>query len=233
MPNTPFSVRGADTAPFRLSVNIPNVISAGVEKAGPSGVALQTLYGQPFFVQGDWDKVEGAAEGKGISVLLEKGATADDRKRAEALIAFTGAARAFYAAALGPAPDVPLRLVAVRRGAGFSDSGTVLIDADGASSEDRCRHCVVGRGSGALWIGGQAPVRGEGAGVCAMRSFVILRQSFSKSSLDQTLLNRSCTTAFGLRDGSAKRWTTRTHDSIRQHVFRVRTESWCDVLASG
>ena len=131
MPNTPFSVRGADTAPFRLSVNLPNVVSAGVEKAGPSGVAFeQTLYGQPFFVQGDWDKVEGAADGKGISVLLEKGAAADDRKRAEALIAFTGAARAFYAAALGPAPDVPLRLVAVRRGAGFSDSGTVLIDAD-------------------------------------------------------------------------------------------------------
>ena len=88
------------------------------------------MHGQPFFVQGDWDKVEGAADGKGIGVLLEKGAAAEDRKRAEALIAFTGAARAFYAAALGPAPDVPLRLVAVRRGAGFSDSGTVLIDAD-------------------------------------------------------------------------------------------------------
>jgi hypothetical protein len=32
MPNTPYSVRGADAAPFRLTVNIPNAISSGVEK---------------------------------------------------------------------------------------------------------------------------------------------------------------------------------------------------------
>ncbi len=168
MPNTPFSVRGADTAPFRLSVNIPNVVSGGVEKAGPSGVSFdETLYGQPFFVQGDWDKVEGAADGRGISVLVEKGAAAEDRKRAEALIAFTGAARAFYAAALGPAPDVPLRLVAVRRGAGFSDSGTVLIDADALRLPkiDAATALAVAEGVAHLWIGGQAPVRGEGAGV--------------------------------------------------------------------
>src|ERR1044072_7831919 len=103
MPNTPYSVRGADTAPFHLTFNIPNAISSGVEKAGPAGSISfeQSLHGQPFFVQGDWDRVEGAGDGKGIAVLLEKGAVADDRKRAEALVAFTAAARAFFAAALG------------------------------------------------------------------------------------------------------------------------------------
>src|SRR5919205_1400728 len=106
MPNTPYSVRGADTAPFHLTVNIPNAISSGVEKAGAAGSVTfeQSLYGQPFFVQGDWDKLEGAADAKGVIVMLEKGAGADDRKHAEALMAFTAAARAFYAAALGPAP---------------------------------------------------------------------------------------------------------------------------------
>src|SRR5205085_4077732 len=86
-PITPFTVRGADTAPFRLSVNLPNAISSGVEKPGPSGsIAFeQTLHGQPFFVQGDWDRLAGAADGKGIEVLLEKGAGAEERKRAEAL----------------------------------------------------------------------------------------------------------------------------------------------------
>ena len=76
MPNTPYSVRGADTAPFRLTVNIPNAISSGVEKAGTAGSISfeQSLHGQPFFVQGDWDKLEGAADGKGIVVLMEKGA---------------------------------------------------------------------------------------------------------------------------------------------------------------
>src|SRR6185503_16184505 len=130
-PNTAFSARGADTAPFRLTVNLPNVVSSGVEKPGPSGISFeQTIHGQPFFVQGDWDKVDGTGDAKGIVALLEKGAAADERKGAEALIAFTAAARAFYSTILGPPPDVPVRLVAVRRGAGFSDSGTVLIDAD-------------------------------------------------------------------------------------------------------
>src|SRR6185436_17638448 len=131
MPNTPYTLRGADTAPFRLTVNIANGISSGVEKSGAGSISFdQTIHGQPFFVQGDWDKVEGTGDGKGVVVLLEKGATAEDRKRADALIAFAGAARSFFATSFGPAPDAPVRLVSVRRGAGFNDSGTVLIDAD-------------------------------------------------------------------------------------------------------
>ena len=167
-PNTYYSVRGADTAPFRLSVNLPNVVSAGLEKPGPSGIAFdQALYGQPFFVQGDWDKLDGAGDGKGVTVLLEKGAGAEERKRAEALIALTAAARAFYSSALGPAPDVPLRLVAVRRGAGFSESGTVLFDADTLrlSKIDSATALSVAEAVARVWIGGMAPVRGEGGGV--------------------------------------------------------------------
>src|SRR5215212_7262624 len=169
MPNTPFSVRGADTAPFHLTVNIPNAISSGVEKAGASGSVTfdQALHGQPFFVQGDWDKLEGAADGKGVIVLLEKGAGADDRKHAEAMIAFTAAARAFFAAALGPAPDTPLRLVAVRRGAGFTDGGTVLFDADTLRLPklDAATALSIAETVARLWISGQTPVRGEGGGV--------------------------------------------------------------------
>jgi tetratricopeptide (TPR) repeat protein len=169
MPNTPYSVRGADTAPFHLTVNIPNAISSGVEKGGPGGSMTfdQSLHGQPFFVQGDWDKVEGAADGKGIVVLTEKGAGAEERKRAEALIAFAGAARAFYATALGPVTDVPVRLVAVRRGAGFSDGGTLLFDADTLRLPkiDAATALSVAEAVARLWIGGQSPVQGEGGGV--------------------------------------------------------------------
>ena len=168
MPNTPYSVRGADTAPFRLAVNIPNAISSGVEKTGPAGVSFeQSLHGQPFFVQGDWDKLEGAADGKGIVVLLEKGAGAEERKHAEALIAFAAAARSFYATAFGPAPDVPVRLVAVRRGAGFNDSGTVLFDADTLRLPklDEATALSVAEAVGHLWIGGQTAIQGEGGGV--------------------------------------------------------------------
>jgi len=169
MPNTPYSVRGSDTAPFHLTVNIPNAISSGVEKAGSAGSVTfdQSLYGQPFFLQGDWDKLEGAADAKGVIVMLEKGAGADDRKHAEALMAFTAAARAFFATALGPAPDAPIRLVAVRRGAGFTDGGTVLFDADTLRLPklDAATALSVAETVARLWIGGQTPVRGEGGGV--------------------------------------------------------------------
>lgn len=169
MPNTPYTVRGADTAPFRLTVNIANAISSGVEKSGsPGSVSFeQSLHGQPFFLQGDWDKLEGAAEGRGVVVLLEKGASADERKKAETLIAFAAAARSFYAASLGPAPEVPVRIVSVRRGAGFNDSGTVLIDADTLRLPkiDAATALSVAETVGRLWIGGQTAVRGEGSGV--------------------------------------------------------------------
>jgi len=169
MPNTPYTLRGTDTAPFRMTVNIANAISSGVEKTGSAGSISfdQSIHGQPFFLQGDWDKVEGAGDGKSVAVLLEKGGSAEDRKRAEALIAFAGAARSFYATYLGPAPDVPVRIVSVRRGAGFSDSGTVLIDADTLrlSKIDAATALSVAETVARLWIGGQTPVRGEGNGV--------------------------------------------------------------------
>src|SRR5258705_10570726 len=127
MPNTAYTVRGADVAPFHLSVNLPSVISSGVEKTTAGSASFeQTLSGQPFFVHGDWDRVEGSGEGKSVTVFLAKGAPSDERKQAEVLITQVGVARAFCASLFGPAPDVPVRLVSVRRGAGFSDGGNGL-----------------------------------------------------------------------------------------------------------
>lgn len=215
MPNTPYTVRGADTAPFRLSVNLPNVISSGVEKSGASGsIAFeQTLHSQPFFVQGDWDKVDGSADGNGISVLMEKGMGAEERKRAEALIAFTGAARTHFAGMLGPAPNVPLRLVAVRRGAGFSDGGTVLIDADALRLPkiDAATALSVAEDVARLWIGGQAAVRGEGSGVLrdALVRFLatqFLEKQFGREAVQSELYReRIAYAAVAQRDGPLAR----------------------------
>src|SRR5688572_5551092 len=215
LPNTPYTVRGADTAPFRLSVNLPNVISSGVEKNASGGsIAFdQTLHSQPFFVQGDWDKVEGAADGKGVIVLMEKGMGAEERKRAEALIAFTAAARALYAATFGPAPDVPVRLVAVRRGAGFSDGGTVLIDADTLRLPkiDAATALAVAETVARLWISGQTPVRGEGSGV--LRDGLVrflatqfLEKHFGKDAVQSELYRqRIAYAAVAQRDGPLAR----------------------------
>ncbi|HJT65503.1 MAG TPA: tetratricopeptide repeat protein [Pyrinomonadaceae bacterium] len=214
MPNTPYTMRGADTAPFRLTVNLPNVVSSGVEKSTNGSTAFeQTLNGQPFFVQGDWDKVEGTGDGKGIVVLAEKGAGAEERKRAEALIAFAGAARAFYAGVFGPAPDVPVRLVCVRRGAGFSDGGTVLIDADSLRlpKTDAATALSVAETVARLWIGGQAAVRGEGGGVLrdALVRFLanqFLEKQFGRDAVQSELYRqRIAYAAVAERDGPLAR----------------------------
>jgi len=167
-PNTHLTIRGADTAPFRLTVNGPNVISSGVEKtAGGSSVFEQSLNGQPFFVQGDWDRVDGAGDGKGVASLLPRGATPEERKQAEALMMLAANARTYFAGLLGPGPDVPIRLVSVRRGSGFSDSGTILIEAGGfrRAKPDATTVLLISEAMARLWVGGQTSVRGEGGGV--------------------------------------------------------------------
>ena len=127
-PNTLFSLRGVDTAPFHITVN--GVSGASVVSAGQvSGTTVeQPLNAQPFFLTGKWDTVEGTGEARGVSVWLPAGASADERKQGEVLVGLAAAARSFYAAALGAPPEIPIKLVTVLRRAGFSEAGTVLLD---------------------------------------------------------------------------------------------------------
>jgi tetratricopeptide repeat protein len=167
-PNTPFSIRGADSAPFRLAINGSSVISSGVEKGGAGTTVYdQTLNAQPFFVQGNWDKLEGAGESKNIFALLPRGATAEQKKQGEALISLAAGARTFYSSLLGPVVDVPIRLVSVRRGSGFDDSGTILVESGAfrRSKVDATTALSIAEAISRLWVGGQTAVRGEGNGV--------------------------------------------------------------------
>lgn len=165
--NTMFGLRGADSAPYRLTVN-----GAAGEMVISSGKATgtsfeQTLNAQPFFVTGNWDLSEGAGPLSGVSAYLPKGAGADERKQAEAIMALAVAARSFYSSLLGPGPEVPIRLVAVDRGAGFNEAGTVLLDAAAfrRTKIDSATALLIGEAVARLWIGGATAVRGEGSGV--------------------------------------------------------------------
>ncbi len=168
-PSTPYTAKGADTAPVRVVVNGAGVISSGVEKSDPSGAVVfdNALNGQPFFLQGDWEKVEGAGENKNITAFLLRGSSAEDRKRAEAIIALGGNARTFYTSLLGATPETPIRLVSVRRGSGFDDSGTVLLESGAfhRAQIDSTTALLVSEAIARLWIGGQTPVRAEGSAV--------------------------------------------------------------------
>jgi tetratricopeptide (TPR) repeat protein len=165
-PNSPVSPRGSDTAPLRLTVNAPAgeaVVSTG---ALTGSTFEQQLNVQPFFLTGRWETVEGGAEARGVSAYLPRGAGAEGRARAESLIALAAAARNFYAGLLGPAPDAPVRLVAVRRGAGFDGGGTVLLDASvfRRTKTDAVTALAISEAVARLWLGGATPVHGDGAG---------------------------------------------------------------------
>ncbi|HEX3280200.1 MAG TPA: hypothetical protein VHR36_03125 [Pyrinomonadaceae bacterium] len=197
-PGTPYTARGADNAPGRLVVNGAGVISSGVQKTDAAGAVVyeNALNGQPFFVQGDWDKVDGSGENKNISAYLTRGSPADDRKHAEALIALAGSARAFYAGVLGAAPETPIRLVSVRRGAGFDDTGTVLL-APGAfhrSQLDSTTALLVSEAMARLWVGGQTAVREEGGavlreGLVRFLATQFIEKQFGRSAAEAERIN--------------------------------------------
>jgi hypothetical protein len=160
-PNSHYAPRGADYAPFKLTLNTgETVISSG----SSSGTTFeQKLNGQPFFLTGSWD----TQETKGISVSLPKGAGEAEKQRAAELANLMAEAIAFTGGLLGPLPNTTLRIVAVRRGAGFSDGGTILLDyaAFRRQKIDSQTAMTVADAVAKIWLGNAKLAKGEGYGV--------------------------------------------------------------------
>lgn len=161
-PNSWYFARGADYSAFQIretSSNAQNVVSSGTEVNGGFNLAAN---GQPFFLTGSWD----ALTSSGVTVLAPKGANGDAKARADEIAKFAADAKAFIAALLGPAPDTPLRIVATRRGAGYEQAGTILID-EGVfrrSKIDSLTAMNIAEGVAKLWIGGSVAVTGDAQG---------------------------------------------------------------------
>jgi hypothetical protein len=232
--NTPFTVRATDTAPFKLRVEGANVISSGNETLGGTAVVYdQPLNGQPFFLQGVWERAEGSGDAKGITAFLAPGAPPDERKQAEAMLTVAAAARSFYANLLGPAPAVPIRLVAVRRGAGFNDAGTLLIErgAFRRAKLDAATAMLIAESVARLWIGGQTPVRGEGSGVIKdglsrYLATLFLEKQFGRESADAELQReRAAYATVAKRDAPLSR-STPLDDSYFSGVPNKSTMVW-------
>lgn len=185
-PNSHYAPRGADYAPFNLNVTSSNatIISSGTQ----NGTSFdQRLNGQPFFLTGDWDKIDA----KGVSLFLPKGATADEKKRGEELAALMAEASTFTASLLGASPNIPLRIVAVRRGSGFADGGTVLLDYGAFRRQkiDSATAMIIAEAVAKNWIGNIKLVRGEGYGVIheGLSRFVatqFIEKQFGKEAAD-------------------------------------------------
>lgn len=161
-PNSWYFARGADYAPFRIQVISPGqtMISSGVETSGSFD---QKLGGQPFFVTGSWE----TASSSGTTVLLPKGSGPNGQKLASELAAFASEAKAYTANLLGTAPDVPLRIVAVRRAGGFTGGGTILVDESAfrRGRLDSQTAMTVADSVVKIWLGGSTVITGDGGGV--------------------------------------------------------------------
>ncbi len=161
-PNSWFFVRGADYAPMNLKVVDPagrTTIAPGTESAGSFD---QKFHGQPFFITGNFEKINSS----GISVYVPTGSNDLAKKRADEMTAFAAEAKTFMGGYFGAAPDLPIKIVAARRGAGFAGCGTILVD-DGAfrrSRSDSQTAMVIAESIAKMWIGCSTMVTGDGYG---------------------------------------------------------------------
>lgn len=170
-PNRWFFPRGADYAPVNIKVNPAHglaVLSSG--KDSGNGTYENKLNSQPFFVTGNWEVVNrnpASATEPTYYAYMPKGAAAGEKARAEELISLTQDARQFVAGILGPDNVPTYRVIGVRRGSGFSDSGTILIDENvfRRPKIDSQTAMIIADSVVKTWLGNTVPVNGDGYGV--------------------------------------------------------------------
>jgi hypothetical protein len=165
-PTSWFFAGGADYAPFKVTINNVNekmIVSSGTE----SGNSFeQKLNAQPFFLTGSWDVVAAKNE-NGVSVYMPKGAGEVAAKRAEEIAGLANEAKNFTANLLGNMANVPLRVVGVKRGTGFSSSGTIFVDDSAFLRQklDSQTALTISEGVAKIWLGNTVKVTGDGYGV--------------------------------------------------------------------
>ena len=162
-PNSWVFTGGGDFAPFSLKVNNAaglTVLSSGVES---DNAFDQNLNGQPFFITGRWETLEL----KGVKVFIPRGSGENGTARANELASLLSEANQFVSNFSGSAAQLPLRIVSVNRGAGFSDSGTVFVDDSVFRRAKLDAQTVnnIAEAAAKFWLGNVVEVKGVGFGV--------------------------------------------------------------------
>ena len=170
-PNSWYFARGADYAPFSLKVRAPvglMVLSSGSANVTGTNSEVasafeQKLNAQPFFVAGNWDVVNA----NNVSVFIPKGVGTDEQKRAGELAALASDAKSFSEKLLGSVTDVPIRLVSVNRGGGFSSGGTIFVDDSVFRGQkiDSQTAMTIADAIAKIWLGNSVIAGGEANGV--------------------------------------------------------------------
>lgn len=208
-PNSWFFGRGADSALVRIKVNTQSgqaAVASGTENAG---AFEQKFAAQPFFATGNWD----VSSSNGVAIYAPKGTSAEGLKRAAEMSAIVAEARNFAASYLGNAPDMPLRIVAVRRGAGYSSAGTILVDESvfRRSKVDSLSAMNLAEAAIKTWIGVSVAAAGDGHGIIreGLTRFIateFIESKFGKEIADiERLRQRTAYSAVSKRDAPMSR----------------------------
>ncbi len=204
-PNSWYFARGADFAPFSIAVaGTQNEFITSGDKRSKDLLFEQKLNGQPFFVTGNWDNVNA----NGVAVYLPKGAGAEEQKRANELANLASEAKTFAANLLGTTLDTPLRIVSVKRGAGFAGGGTILVDESTFRRQkiDSQTVMTIAESIAKVWLGNSVQVDGDGFGVVreGLPRFIatqFLEQKYGKEIADvERLRQRTAYSAVAKRD---------------------------------
>ena len=160
-PNSWYFARGSDYAPVRMLVSGgQSLVASGAESAGTFD---QKLLIQPFFISGNFEKQNLS----GIDVYHPSDSGIDEKKRAAELATLVSDARTFYTGLMGPPPETPLRIVAVKRGGGFASGGTIFVDESvfRRTRTDSVTAMTIAEAVAKLWVGDSQHVSGDGNGV--------------------------------------------------------------------
>ncbi len=184
-PNSQFAPKGADFAPFNLKVNSTDTVISSGTATGTN--YEQRLNGQPFFLTGSWETMEV----KGVTVYLPKGFSEFEKQRANELGNLLIEANTFTASLLGSSTNIPLRIVAVRKGSGFSDAGTLLLDYGAFRRQkiDSQTAMTIAESVAKIRLGNEKLVKGEGYGVIreGLSRYIatqFIEKQFGKDSAD-------------------------------------------------
>ncbi|QQS41613.1 MAG: tetratricopeptide repeat protein [Acidobacteriota bacterium] len=159
-PTSWFYTGGADFAPVKIKIN-GGGLSAGT---GSNGSFDLSLNGQPFFVAGQYEErtVNGV-----VIAYPRRGTSQVSPGRLNRLAEIATKADAFISSRLGSSLEAPLKIICVKRGSGFADSGTMLVDDSVLVREkpDSSAVQTIVEGIAKSHLGNVISVSGDGYGV--------------------------------------------------------------------
>lgn len=163
-PTSWFFTGGADFAPVKMTVKVRPGMKA-ISSGSPLGDSFDLgINGQPFFIAGEFEST--SVDGVELD-YIKRGTVPVVAGRLAEVASLAQRANEYIGGKLRMTLKAPIRVVFVKRGAGFSDSGVVFVDDSVLSREklDSQAATSIAEGIAKSYLGNVVKVEGDGYGV--------------------------------------------------------------------